>query len=131
MFEAAIAVLWQKQGFRCHVTPKTSDAGVDVVGFGPDSDMLIQCKTSSQSNRKLSWDAIKEVAGGAAWYEEQYPTARFRKLCVTNQKFNTYAHDKARANNVELVERATLAQLLNEHPISTRAVKAILANRRH
>ena len=131
MFEATIALLWQKQGYRCRLTPRTSDAGIDVIGLGPDSDVLIQCKTSSLPDRDLGWDAIKEVVGGSAIYEEQYPTARFRKLCIINQKFNANARDRARANNVELVERAALAQLLNEHPISTREVKTILANRRH
>jgi hypothetical protein len=131
MFEAAIATLWQKQGYRCQLTQRTSDAGIDVIGLGPDSDVLIQCKTSSNSDRRLGWDAIKEVRGGNDIYQEQHPTARFRWLCVTNRTFNAVARDRARASNVELVERSALAKLLNEHPINTREVNAILANRRH
>jgi HJR/Mrr/RecB family endonuclease len=131
MFEAAIAMLWQKQGYRCQLTQRTSDAGIDVIGLGPDSDVLIQCKTSSNSDRRLGWDAIKEVRGGNDIYQEQHPTARFRWLCVTNRMFNTVARDRARASNVELVERVALAKLLNEHPINTREVNAILASRRH
>jgi SNF2-related domain/Restriction endonuclease/Helicase conserved C-terminal domain len=129
LFEAIIAALWQKQGYRCHLTPKSSDAGVDVVGLGISGGVLMQCKTSSNSDRRLGWDAIKDVVGGTAIYEEQFPTARFRQLCVTNQRFNMNAHSRARANNVELIEQAMLGQLLIEHPITMLEVRTMLATR--
>jgi hypothetical protein len=69
------------------------------------------------------------VVGGTAIYEEQFPTARFRQLCVTNQRFNMNAHSRARANNVELIEQAMLGQLLIEHPITMLEVRTMLATR--
>ena len=66
VFEAIIAAVWQKQGYRCRLTPKSSDAGVDVVATGEADDLLIQCKSSSLAGHGLGWDAVKEVVGGSA-----------------------------------------------------------------
>lgn len=116
LFEALIAALWKQQGFRTMLTPP-SDAGVDVVSLGDGHGFLIQCKSSANSERALGWDAIKEVVGGTAVYGEKYPAVRFERLCVTNQRFNKTAHDRARANGVKLVERTGLAQALAKFPV--------------
>ena len=95
-FEAIAAALWQKQGYRCHLTQQ-SDAGVDVVGLRGSEGVLIQCKASSVSGRKHGWEAVKEVVGGTAIYSERYPMVQFRKIGVTNQGFNNRAHHRAHA----------------------------------
>lgn len=123
-FEAITATLWQRQGFRCYLTQQ-SDAGVDVVGVRGGEGVLIQCKSSSNADRQLGWEAVRDVVGGTAIYAEQFPAVRFRRLAVTNQTFNERAHERARANGVELIEQGRLAQLIVEHPISTMDVLVI------
>lgn len=128
-FEALAAVLWQMQGYRCQMTQQ-SDAGVDVVGIRGQEGILIQCKTSSSMDRRLGWEAVRDVAGGTAIYEEKYPTVRFRRIGMTNQRFNGRAHERARASNVQLIEQDGIARLLNEHPIGRLDVLAKLAEER-
>lgn len=123
-FEAIAAALWHKQGFRSHLTQQ-SDAGVDVVGVHGSQGVLIQCKSSSNPDRQLGWEAVRDVVGGTAIYAEQFPAVRFRRLAITNQTFNERAHERARANGVELIEQNRLAQLIIEHPITTMDVLAI------
>jgi len=123
-FEAITAALWQRQGFRTYLTQQ-SDAGVDVVGVRDGDGVLIQCKSSSNADRQLGWEAVRDVVGGTAIYAEQFPAVRFRRLAVTNQTFNERAHERGRANGVELIEQNRLAQLIIEHPITTMDVLVV------
>ena len=51
-FEAYVAVLWSKEGFRqVTMTPSTGDGGVDVVVINGLDGALIQCKTSQVTGR--------------------------------------------------------------------------------
>lgn len=128
-FEALAAALWQKQGYRCLLTQQ-SDAGVDVVGIRGQEGVLIQCKTSSATDRQLGWEAVRDVVGGTAIYAEKYPTVRFRRIGLTNQRFNSRAHERARANDVLLVEQAGIARLLEKFPLGRLDVLAKLAEER-
>ena len=128
-FEAITATLWQRQGFRCYLTQQ-SDAGVDVVGVRNGDGVLIQCKSSSSADRQLGWEAVRDVVGGTAIYAEQFPAVCFRRLAVTNQTFNDRAHERGRANGVELIERSRLAQLIVEHPITTMDVLVVRSSPR-
>ena len=117
-FEAIVATLWQKQGYRCFLTQQ-SDAGVDVVGIRESEGVLIQCKSSSSTGRQLGWEAVRDVVGGTAIYAEKFPTVRFRRIEITNQTFNERAHERARVNGVGLMEQSHLAQLIEDCPIAT------------
>lgn len=107
-----------------------SDAGVDVVGIRGQEGVLIQCKTSSATDRQLGWEAVRDVVGGTAIYAEKYPTVRFQRIGLTNQRFNSRAHERARANDVLLVEQNGIARLLHEHPLGRLDVFAKLAEER-
>jgi HJR/Mrr/RecB family endonuclease len=116
-FEAFCALLWSKQGFQAAVTPKRGgDGGVDVVAFIGREGMLIQCKSSKAA--QVGWDAIKEVTAGAAKYQRQFQGTSFRKVAVTNQEFTRGAVEQAEANEVQLVTRLLLEELLVGHPIT-------------
>jgi hypothetical protein len=123
-FEAIVAALWQKQGYRCFLTQQ-SDAGVDVVGVRESEGVLIQCKSSSSASRQLGWEAVRDVVGGTAIYAEKFPTVRFRRIGITNQTFNERAHERARVNGVELIEQSQLAQVIADCPIATLDVLAL------
>jgi hypothetical protein len=50
---------------------------------------------------------------------------RFRRIGMTNQRFNDRAHERARANDVDLIEQNHLAKLIAEFPIDTSEVLAM------
>lgn len=51
-FEALIAALWKKQGFRfVALTPCTGDGGIDVIAKTVNVGELIQCKSSQTEGR--------------------------------------------------------------------------------
>lgn len=125
-FEALAAALWQKQGYRCQLTQR-SDAGVDVVGTRGSEGVLIQCKTSANPDKKLGWEAVRDVAGGTDIYRERFPTVRFHRIGLTNQRFNERAQARAKASGVQLIDQTGLAKLIDEHPLGTLDVQAMLA----
>lgn len=128
-FEAMAAALWHRQGYRCHLTQQ-SDAGVDVVGVRGSDGVLIQCKTSSRPDAQLGWEAVRDVVGGTAIYADQFPTVRFRRIGLTNQRFNERAHERARVNDVLLIDQAGLVGLIQTYPINRFDVLAKLSEPR-
>lgn len=115
-FESVTAALWAKMGWKTYLTPQ-SDSGVDVVATRGCEGCLIQCKSSGNPDRRIGWDGVKEVVGGTATYQEIHPGVRFKRLCVTNQRFNDNAHQKAKSNEVELIEQDRLESLLSDNPV--------------
>ncbi len=115
--ESLCALLWEKQGFHTHQTPKSGDGGVDVVAWRENEGVLIQCKTSSCEGQALGWEAVKDVSAGARAYKTKYPDVHFQRVAVTNQYFNDTAKKQASLLKVELIERDGLLALLNQHPI--------------
>ena len=117
-FEGLVAALWQQRGFlEVQRTQTSGDHGIDVVALNRPGGVLIQCKTSSCENAQLGWDAIKDVVAGAATYERRHPGVTFKKVCVTNQFFNTNAQRHADNNHVTLYDQGHLAQFLKDCPV--------------
>ncbi|SAL86470.1 helicase SNF2 [Caballeronia arvi] len=115
-FEYFCRLLWEKQGYVASVTKKSGgDGGIDIVALRGNEGELLQCKSSLSAG--IGWDAIKEVSAGAAGYQNAYKNTTFRRVCVTNQRFNTGAHEQARMNRVRLVEREQIEGLLAKHPV--------------
>lgn len=116
-FEVLCCLLWCKQGFQATVTPKRGgDGGIDVVALKGHEGELLQCKSSKSAD--IGWDAIKEVTAGAAKYQARFMGTRLRRVAVTNQCFTTGAQEQAAANQVELVVRSRLEELMGAHPIT-------------
>jgi HJR/Mrr/RecB family endonuclease len=116
-FEYLCRLLWEKRGYVASVTTKMrGDGGIDVIALQGKEGELLQCKSST--NAELGWDAVKEVAAGAARYQNTYSGTRFKRICVTNRRFNTHAHDQADANRVRLIERDELEHLLIQYPLT-------------
>lgn len=116
-FEVFCCLLWSKQGYQATITPKGGgDGGIDIVALkGRDGD-LMQCKSSKSAH--IGWDAVKEVAAGAARYQARFMGTRLRRLAVTNQYFTAGAQNQAEANQVELIVRTQLEELLGVYPIT-------------
>jgi HJR/Mrr/RecB family endonuclease len=116
-FEVFCAALWCKQGYQTYLTPVTGDGGIDVVAIDGNKGVLVQCKSSSTEGQPLGWDAVKDVAAGAAAYELKHSGITFQKVAVTNQKFNSTAQEQAALNNVELFDHQSLTKLLVKYPV--------------
>lgn len=116
-FEAFCCLLWTKRGFQASLTPKRGgDGGIDIVALNGHDGELLQCKSSKTA--EVGWDAVKEVTAGAARYQARFKGTRFRRVAVTNQRFTTGAQEQASANQVELVARARLEEMLGKHPVT-------------
>lgn len=126
-FEGLAAALWLKQGFdTVYCTPGSGDNGVDVVAIRGNVGALVQVKTSANDSRALGWDAVKEVVTGEAFYQRKHPGVSFVKVGLTNQTFNQQAHENADLNQVRLLERPQLEQMLQQHPVTMLEVERLL-----
>lgn len=124
-FEVFCCLLWGKQGFQATVTLKRGgDGGIDVVALRGRDGELLQCKSSKSAD--IGWDAIKEVTAGAAKYQARFMGTRFRRVAVTNQCFTASAKEQAAVNQVELVVRSRLEELMGAHPITNHEFDAAL-----
>ena len=116
-FEVLCCLLWSKRGYQASMTPKHGgDGGIDVVALKGREGELLQCKSSKSA--ELGWDAVKEVAAGAARYQARFSGTRFKKVAVTNQGFTTGAVTQADANQVHLVTRSRIEDWLGAKPIT-------------
>lgn len=128
-FEALIAALWRKRGFRTvRLTGGSGDRGVDVVAKSNNEGELIQIKHSSRESGVMGWDAVKEIVTGERLYMFHYPGVRFKKIALTNRNFNSNAQSQAALLEVELINRDKLANLLQKHRITMSDVEAFLTS---
>jgi SNF2 family DNA or RNA helicase len=124
-FEAFCCLLWSKQGYDATVTSKKGgDGGIDVVAFKERDGVLVQCKSSKSA--EVGWDAVKEVTAGAAKYQARFRGTRFRRVAVTNQRFTSGAIEQAGLNQVELLSRPRLEELLAANPINNHELDGAL-----
>lgn len=125
VFEAFCCLLWNKQGFQATVTSKRGgDGGIDVVALKGREGELLQCKSSKSA--EVGWDAVKEVTAGAARYQARFRGTKFRRLAVTNQGFTRAAVMQAEANQVELVTRSRLEEVMGSYPVSNHEFDEVL-----
>lgn len=116
-FETFSALLLSRMGFIAQVTEKRQgDGGIDLIAINSSSGMLVQCKSSQSAS--IGWDAIKEVVGGAMRYQSKMPSVKFKKVAITNQRFNATASEQAAFNHVELIDRPQIEQMLQQYRIT-------------
>ena len=126
-FEVFTSLLLTRMGFMSQVTEKRGgDGGIDLVAIANGRGLLVQCKSSSSSS--IGWDAIKEVVGGAMRYQIRMPNVKFKRMAVTNQRFNAMAIDQAALNHVELMDRPQIEEALLKHAITDLQLDELLVN---
>ncbi|WP_421376456.1 SNF2-related protein [Paraburkholderia sp. DD10] len=117
-FEAYIAAVWQKKGFRGVYRTPAKDGGVDVVAFTGNTGELIQCKSSGTENASLNDEGIKDVVTAEAEYRLRHPGINFSKWAATNQYFNATAMERAFHNNVKLATQSDIKKWLTQYPVT-------------
>ena len=125
LFEAAIAALYKKQGFKVHLTPYSNDKGVDVVLLGDQDNYLLQVK---QTKTMVGREAIQEIYTAKIYYENTFDV-KFKLLVITNNEYSSTATILAQSNSVDLISRNELIKLINRHQISIKDINIIESQR--
>ncbi len=116
-FEEVIALFYQKMGYRTELTPHNCDCGADVVALGENNSILIQCKHTIHPEKPQNHQGIQEILAARRVYEEKYNTS-FNLIVVTNAcDFTNHAKYLAQVNNISLISRNELKNLMEQYPI--------------
>jgi SNF2 family DNA or RNA helicase len=117
MFEALIAVLYEREAVRVILTPHGCDHGSDVVvlGWGPNRDnLLVQCNTSANETLD-SEEGVRAVAASQPFFECPLGVTFTRKvLHSTAKSFGGRSRRAAQICTVELRGQDWLKAALEE-----------------
>lgn len=125
LFEAAIAAIFENQGFEVYLTPYSSDKGVDIVIISESKNYLIQVK---QTRSLVGRDAIQEVFTAKNYYENKFGKS-FHLKVITNNGYSSTANLLGGSNSVELLDRKYLEDQLKNINITLRDVNTIESKR--
>lgn len=115
-FEALIAELWSRMGFRTVLTRPTKDGGVDVRAVSvtiPETHVAIQAKRYGRGNN-VGAQAIREYASEVLRSEAQVV------VVVATSGFTKEAIEEAAKMSVRLVDGKELLDLLNKYEVFDR-----------
>ncbi|MBR3884982.1 MAG: restriction endonuclease [Clostridia bacterium] len=104
-FEKYISRLFQKMGYSAYATQETNDQGVDVIAEKGDVKIAIQTKCY---NGVVGNSAIQEIVAGMKYYDAD------KAMVITNSTFTRSAIELAQKNNVQLWDRKTLIEKIDE-----------------
>jgi superfamily II DNA or RNA helicase len=121
LFEALIAVLYERDAERVILTPGGSDHGCDVVVLGwgvTRENVLIQCKATSH-NELNSEVAVREVEGARPYYENALGVL-FRQRCLhtTARRVSKRTLQSAKICGVTVKDRAWLSAELARYKVN-------------
>jgi HJR/Mrr/RecB family endonuclease len=120
-FEEFVCDVLKKMGMKAHTTTQlrergklppsiqkssgSGEQGVDIVAFDKGEKIAIQCKLYSS---KVSNSAVQEISASLRLYGAD------RGVVITNQTFTSSAESLARANNIELIDRFSLEDMVKK-----------------
>ena len=107
-FELFLQKLFTKLGYTAEITQSTGDQGADLILSKLGRKIAVQAK---RYNTKLDNTPIQEVLGAKAYYGCN------ETMVVTNSYFTKKAIELAHVNQVQLIDRDDLIELLESHPI--------------
>ena len=127
LFEAFVAVYYASLGYKTSVTPRSGDKGVDVLAFGSLENLAIQCK---HSRGRVGVEALGEIAVGVNVYKEKYSGKEFKPVVFTNNAFSLEAKDRAKSNNIALVDGDVIRRTFKSNTYQWNDVWLADANRK-
>ncbi|ANO47986.1 helicase SNF2 [Flavobacterium columnare] len=125
LFEATIGALYNKQGFEVYLTPYSNDKGVDVVVLKNGENYLIQAK---QTKSLVGNDAIQEICTAKKYYEDRFKE-QFQLLTITNNDYSSSATLLAKSNDITLLNRGHLENLVTDNCITIQNINKIESQR--
>lgn len=118
LFEAYIGALYEKQGYKVQITPRSGDKGIDVLAFKDGTNYAIQCK---HSKNNIGQECMSEVLSGAKYYETIHGKS-FIPLTWTNSHYSSSAIDFARTIDIKCCDRDDLMQWVEENFVTMKDV---------
>lgn len=118
LFEAYIGALYEKQGYKVQITPRSGDKGIDVLASKDGTNYAIQCK---HSKNNIGQECMSEVLSGAKYYETIYGKS-FIPLTWTNSHYSSSAIDFARTIDIKCCDRDDLMQWVKENFVTMKDV---------
>lgn len=114
-FEDLVANLYRKKGFKVDVTPRSHDAGVDVIARRwsdvGEEHLIIQCK--HYRARTVGPPEVRDLIG--AW--QAHPKAN-RAVLVTSGQFSRSVLTLAEMHRIDLIDGFSLRTELRKHGLS-------------
>lgn len=120
-FELFLKKLFKTMGYKVKNTPLSGDQGADLVLERFNEVIAVQAK---RYNSKVNNKAVQEVVASLAYYNAN------NGMVVTNSNFTSSAVRLARSNNVELINRKKLDDLLKRYPITQKSFPQILSDKK-
>jgi len=121
LFEALIALLYERQATRVILTPGGGDHGCDVVVLGwgnSKQNLLIQCKSTAHKELD-SEHAVREIEGARPYYEHSMGLKFSERVLHTNAvRLSRRTLHSAAICNVVVHDRSWLAKILQVAPVS-------------
>lgn len=103
-FESLLQRLYEKIGYTVQLTGKVGDQGGDLVATNNQGRLLIQAKC--YKNMSVGNDAVQQAVAAMKYYDCN------KGAVVTTSDFTREAFELARANNIELIAKSHLQELL-------------------
>ncbi len=105
-FEGFLTNLYTKMGYQVEQTRLSGDQGADLVVVKFGEKIVIQAK---RFGGKVGNKAVQEIMAAMSLYKGQ------KGMVVTNNYFTPAAIELAYANDIELIDRDSLGELINKH----------------
>ncbi|WP_100182264.1 restriction endonuclease [Candidatus Nitrosotenuis aquarius] len=113
-FEVFLETLFKKMGYDAMVTKGSGDQGADLIIEKLGRKQVVQSK---KSQNKISNKAVQEIGTAIKHYDAD------GGIVVTNNFFHDSAINLAKSNNIELIDRTKLEELLKRYPVAKDNVK--------
>lgn len=104
-FEYFLKLIFSQKGYKVQTTKVTGDYGADLVMTSGDKRIVVQAKRYS---KRVGIKAIQEVVSSIAFYKASEGWA------VTNNEFTDAAVQLAKANEIKLIERNELINMISQ-----------------
>lgn len=108
-FEVFTKILFENMGYESYNTKLSGDQGADLVLKKFGEITVVQAK---RYNNKITNTAIQEVVASIKHYNAH------KGAVITNNEFTDSAIELANSNNIKLIDRPNLIELIDKHPIS-------------
>ena len=105
-FEIFVGKIFEKMGYKVEVTQKSGDQGIDIIARNSIIKIGIQAKCYSQP---VGNSAVQEAVAGKAYYNCD------KVFVATNNTFTKSAMDLAKVNNVGLIDRFKLINMIKNN----------------
>jgi len=102
-FEQFLSLCYRKLGFKVQMTPASQDFGADLILYKDDTKSVVQAKRYKEP---VGIKAVQEVIGAIKHYRGN------RGIVITNSSFTENACALARSNDIELIDRRELINLV-------------------